>query len=89
MLQIVTITGKICNMVNVKFFSSLREYVGHSDIELAMQSPLTVSEIWRQTTANKAMPPNTLCAINMEYAQLDDSVKDNDEVAFFPPVTGG
>jgi molybdopterin synthase sulfur carrier subunit len=35
------------------------------------------------------LPPNTLAAVNMEYAELTQSVRDGDEVAFFPPVTGG
>jgi molybdopterin synthase sulfur carrier subunit len=35
------------------------------------------------------LPPNLLMAVNMEYARADDVVKDEDEVAFFPPVTGG
>jgi molybdopterin converting factor small subunit len=30
-----------------------------------------------------------LVAINREYAALDRTVADGDEVAFFPPVTGG
>jgi len=28
-------------------------------------------------------------AVNQEYATLDEPVADGDEVAFFPPVTGG
>ena len=28
-------------------------------------------------------------AVNLEYANLDTPVSDRDEVAFFPPVTGG
>jgi molybdopterin converting factor small subunit len=30
-----------------------------------------------------------LAAVNMDYAELNDKVSDGDEVAFFPPVTGG
>jgi molybdopterin synthase sulfur carrier subunit len=30
-----------------------------------------------------------LVAVNMEYARPDQPVRDGDEVAFFPPVTGG
>jgi len=29
------------------------------------------------------------CAVNQDYAKLDAPVRDGDEVAFFPPVTGG
>jgi len=35
------------------------------------------------------MPASTLCSINMEYVKPDHTIKDGDEVAFFPPVTGG
>ena len=35
------------------------------------------------------MPDNVLAAVNMVYAGLDAVVQDGDEVAFFPPVTGG
>ena len=28
-------------------------------------------------------------AVNLEYANLDTPISDSDEVAFFPPVTGG
>ncbi len=80
---------KSSTMIQVKFFSSLKELTGHGELELNIQSPLTVREIWQRSTAKHALPANTLCAINMEYAKLDDIAQDNDEVAFFPPVTGG
>jgi molybdopterin synthase sulfur carrier subunit len=35
------------------------------------------------------MPTSTLIAINMEYTDAKAALKDGDEVAFFPPVTGG
>jgi molybdopterin synthase sulfur carrier subunit len=35
------------------------------------------------------MPDNLLMAINQDYVQADANVEDGDEVAFFPPVTGG
>lgn len=76
-------------MINVKFFSSLRELTGQAETALSIQSPLTLREVWQQAAADCELPANTLCAINMEYARLDDIAYDNDEVAFFPPVTGG
>lgn len=75
-------------MIYVKFFSSLRELVGTDESELAFQAEISLREIWHRST-NRELPNNTLCAINMEYAKLDDLANDNDEVAFFPPVTGG
>jgi molybdopterin synthase sulfur carrier subunit len=76
-------------MIQVKFFSSLREQVGRSEAELSAPTSISLRDVWRQSTSDCAMPTNTLCAINMEYAKLDELASDGDEVAFFPPVTGG
>ena len=73
--------------ITVKFFARLREQVGKGDDSL--DSADNVQAAWDQATDGMAMPNNTLCAINMEYVDAQASVKDGDEVAFFPPVTGG
>lgn len=75
--------------INIQFFASLREQIGKSQITLSYDVPLDVSAVWTQATGNLEMPGNTLCAINMEYVKPDSQVQDGDEVAFFPPVTGG
>jgi molybdopterin synthase sulfur carrier subunit len=36
-----------------------------------------------------ADPARLRAAVNQEHAVFDAAVSDNDEVAFFPPVTGG
>ena len=38
---------------------------------------------------NIALPESSLVAINQSYASLESDVNPGDEVAFFPPVTGG
>jgi len=75
--------------ISVKFFASLREQVGQAETELSATEQMNVSQVWAQATPGMAMPENTLCAINMEYVNPDSAVADGDEVAFFPPVTGG
>lgn len=75
--------------IKVKYFASLSESVGRSESDLEFTQAITVKEVWRQTTSGKPMLDNLLAAVNMEYAELDATVKDGDEVAFFPPVTGG
>ncbi len=75
--------------INIQFFASLREQVGKSQITLPFDTPKNVLAAWTQATDSMDMPDNTLCAINMEYVKTDAMVKDGDEVAFFPPVTGG
>jgi molybdopterin synthase sulfur carrier subunit len=75
--------------IKVKFFASLREKLGTDSVEIEDIAVSTVREAWQQATHQNEIPANTLCAINMYYAKLDDAVHDGDEVAFFPPVTGG
>ena len=75
--------------VTVKFFASLRERLGRDEARLDLDSPHTVREIWREATADAPLPENIIMSVNMEYAQADALVQDGDEVAFFPPITGG
>lgn len=75
--------------IKVKFFASLREYVGHADAEVAETLVKTVADVWTKATNDMAFPENTLMAVNMDYVEATHTVKADDEVAFFPPVTGG
>lgn len=75
--------------ITVKYFASLRERLARGQDEIPAEGIATVADVWRIATHNAELPPNTLMAINMEYSQPSAYVKDGDEVAFFPPVTGG
>lgn len=75
--------------VKVLFFASLRESMGRAGDELEASSVNTVAEVWDAVARGEAMPDNLLSAINQDYVNADARVQDGDEVAFFPPVTGG
>jgi molybdopterin synthase sulfur carrier subunit len=75
--------------IKIKFFASLRTQIGQSEIEIELDNPLSAAEIWTQVSNKTPLPANLLIAINQEYANKDAIVKAGDEVAFFPPVTGG
>jgi molybdopterin synthase sulfur carrier subunit len=75
-------------MIQVKFFASLRERVGKADMTLPAAGLATIADVWAAAT-DFDMPANTLVAVNHEYVARDATVRDGDEVAFFPPVTGG
>ena len=73
--------------ITVKFFASLRESLGISEANLNPKDVKTVTDVWSLATENAEMPVNTLIAINMDYVDSSQDVKDGDEVAFFPPVS--
>ena len=75
--------------VTVKFFAGLREALGISETTVEVDTSSTARDIWAGATNGAELPDNTLCAINLTHIELDQPVQDGDEVAFFPPVTGG
>ncbi len=75
--------------ITVKYFASLREKMGREMDQISALEVETVANVWSQVAHGKTMPTNTLAAVNLEYSDLTASVVDGDEVAFFPPVTGG
>ena len=75
--------------IRVRYFASLREHMGRAEETVEPGRVATVEEVWKTVAGDVALPANTLIAVNMEYADSDQQVADGDEVAFFPPVTGG
>jgi molybdopterin synthase sulfur carrier subunit len=75
--------------IHIKYFASLRDRLGRAGDELDAVVGLTVAGVWAALHPGIPLPPNTLAAVNLEYADLRQPVGDGDEVAFFPPVTGG
>ncbi len=75
--------------IKVRYFASLREKMGRIDDTLVYENIATVADVWRAVSSGRPIPDHLLCAVNMEYADAQAEVKDGDEVAFFPPVTGG
>lgn len=73
--------------ISVKFFASLKEQ--QPDAASHVEGATTVAEVWASATGGDTMPEHVLCSVNLEHRQAADAVADGDEVAFFPPVTGG
>ena len=75
-------------MIQVKFFASLKELYGE-DIQIPYQEDMNVLGVWQLLTDKKEVDNNVLIAINQEYVNSSIQLMDGDELAFFPPVTGG
>ncbi|GAD91316.1 MULTISPECIES: molybdopterin synthase sulfur carrier subunit [Vibrio] len=81
-------------MIKVVFFAQVRELVGQDEVLIDKQSA-SVNEIRQQliTRGDKwalaLESGKLLAAVNHTMSPLDTLVKAGDEVAFFPPVTGG
>ncbi len=74
--------------IEVKYFASLAEQLGRREQQLELRAGATVLDAWRAAN-DCAIPENVLQAVNHEYVQSNRQLSDGDEVAFFPPVTGG
>jgi len=83
--------------IRVLFFASLREQLGTSGEELNLPSNVTTVAALREHLVQrggaygKAFGGKALvrAAVNQDMVQSSAPIKPGDEVAFFPPVTGG
>lgn len=81
-------------MINVKFFAYLRERLGHDSVAFEYTGEKTIADVKRKLIA-RGEPWDLLCeqdvlvALNQTLSNGDASICDGDEIAFFPPVTGG
>lgn len=75
--------------ITVKFFARLREELNLDELQITATNGMTAFDVWKQATGQSTLPSKILIAINQEYAAAETEVNDDDEVAFFPPVTGG
>ena len=80
--------------INVLFFATIRDLVGQKRLAVELDDSNNTVNHLRQELMNRypAVTDNikiALAAINEEFAFNDDKIKDGDEVAFFPPVSGG
>ena len=75
--------------VTIRLFARLRQEMGVDTMEIDHAPGMTVRQIWRDLAKGRPVPANLLTACNREYCKLDDPVSPGDEIAFFPPITGG
>lgn len=82
-------------MINVLFFAQLREQLKTDRIQVDMPTPCSVTQLqsqivqqypqWQVFFENRTL----MVAVNQTMVEFDEMINSQDEVAFFPPVTGG
>ncbi len=79
--------------IRVLFFGAARDVVGQAEVDFALEQAANVSAIFAQLIETypqlSRFGRSLLIAVNQEYAAGDRLVHDGDELAIFPPVSGG
>jgi molybdopterin synthase sulfur carrier subunit len=83
--------------MKILYFASIREKIGHGEDDLPRPADVaTVTDLiaWLQKSGDNYVRAfgdlrGVRVAVNQEHVKFDHPVADGDEVAFFPPVTGG
>jgi molybdopterin synthase sulfur carrier subunit len=79
--------------VRLRFFASLRERLRMGEAEWTLPDGATVGALWRELCARHAgldeMSGSISFAVNREYADREAVLREGDEVALIPPVSGG
>lgn len=78
--------------VRVVLFAKPRELVGKPNVDLALPAGATAADAWNQLSTRYdlgPLPRSFRCAVNSEYAGWEAALKDGDELAVIPPVSGG
>jgi molybdopterin converting factor subunit 1 len=79
--------------VQVLFFGAARDTAGHEQVEMELARASRAADAFAQVLALfpslQRFGRSLLFAVNQEYASADREIHDGDELAVFPPVSGG
>ncbi len=79
--------------VRVRLFAAYREAVGRGETTVELAEGTTVSGLLSLLVAEfprlRGLAPVTAAAVNQEYVPTSTELREDDEVAFIPPVSGG
>ena len=81
----------------IKYFSWIKEHIGKSEEQIILPSHITninqlinyLNEIDEKYYLLYEKKELIKIAVNKTYSSFDTNISNSDEIAFFPPVTGG
>ena len=81
-------------MIRVQYFARYREVLGIEGEQLQRAALSNLEQLREHLQSRGGVwqvlaEQNLMCARNQELCRLDQRLQDGDEIAFFPPVTGG
>lgn len=81
-------------MIHIRFFASLRERLGLASVNIEYSGEKTVADLLSELFEKgdqwlMLKEQDVLVAVNQTLCSKEARINDGDELAFFPPVTGG
>lgn len=79
--------------VTVRLFARLRDIAGAAELTRDVEAGATIGTVWRELVREfpemARYETSISSARNADYARMNEDVREGDEVAFLPPVSGG
>jgi molybdopterin synthase catalytic subunit len=79
--------------IKIKLFARMRELAGTNSLERTISPDATVKDLLQALQEEfpklAEIAPRTVVAVNQEFVEPETRLAEGDEVAFFPPVSGG
>lgn len=79
--------------VDIRLFAALREVLGRGEVTLNVSEGATVGELqgqlMREYPAVEAFLATLVWAVNEDYVSAEHRLREGDEIALIPPISGG
>lgn len=79
--------------VHVRLYAGLHQLIGHRELEMQLPEGATVAQLCdrlgEQYPVVNELLPTLVCAIDEEYVEPSHALREGDDVALIPPVSGG